>query len=140
MTTYELADGDPKLYLSPELEKEAEQRQSKALEVDARAGIIGEYLSRKLPEHWFLMNIEDRRMWLENNSEAEGEEERTEVCTYEIWCECLGYPERTFNSKESRPLTVILKSLGWVSAGRAKRMGPYGVQKIFTKPEDDILS
>lgn len=139
MTTYELEDRDPKLWLSPELEKEAQRQQNKALEVDARAGIIEEYLARKLPEHWYLMSIEDRRMWLENNSEADGMDERTEVCTLEIWCECLGYPERAFGGKESRLIAVILKSLGWISSGKQKRLGPYGKQRVFVRAEDDIL-
>ena len=120
-------------------EKEAQRQQNKALEVDARAGIIEEYLSRRLPEHWYLMSIDDRRMWLENNSEADGMDERTEVCALEIWCECLGYSERNFNGKESRPINVIIKSLGWVSSGKQKRMGPYGKQRVFVRSEDDIL-
>lgn len=139
MVTYELEDREPKLWLTGELEKEAEKQQNKALEVDARAGIIDEFLNRKLPEHWDSMNIEARRMWLDNSDYDEGTVERTEVCTYEIWCECLGYPERALSRKESVPLALILKSLGWVSRSM-KRVPNYGPQRIFIRGEDNDLA
>jgi len=138
MTLYELEERQPRLWLTPELEKEAEQQQRKALETDARAGLIENFLERKLPENWDWMTTEERRMWLENNNSEAGEVTRTEVCNYEIWCECLGYPERAFNAKESRPITVILKSLGW-NFKTIKRTGPYGKQRIFAKDEDDLF-
>ena len=137
MTTYELEERDPQLWLTPELEKEAQQYQNAALEVDPRAGIIEQYLDRKLPEDWQLMTIEERRIWLDNNNIGEGVDTRSEVCIYEVWCECLGYPERAFSSKEARPLALILKSLGWVR-DKAKRVGPYGVQKVYRKPDEKV--
>ena len=59
-------NGEP-LFLTHEVEKQAEAEQSGALESDVREGMVEEYLERLLPEDWDRMDLAERRGFLRND-------------------------------------------------------------------------
>ena len=124
--------GEP-LYLPKELEAVAREVQETYEEENPRAGIIADYLERKLPEGWNDMDVYQRRQWLE--SDAEGTTPRTHVCTMELWTEALGCnPDKLdrYGSKEIRD--IMSKLTEWRHRGNDRRtFKPYGRQRYFER-------
>ena len=56
-------DGEP-LYLEPDMEAEAMQKQEEHTEESSKAGLIREYLDTPLPEDWTNLDIGARRRYL----------------------------------------------------------------------------
>ena len=126
--------GEP-LYLSKELEAVARATQETYEEENPRAGLVAEYLDRKLPAGWEDMDLYSRRSWLETN--AEGTEERTVVCTLEIWAEALGGNPDKFDRYAGKEVRDILAGMPeWRHMGNLTRtIKPYGRQRYFVKEE-----
>lgn len=124
--------GEP-LYLSRELEAVAREVQEAYEEENPQAGIVAEYLDRKLPEGWDDMDLFARRQWLETN--AKGTDERAVVCALEIWAEALsGNPDRLdrYAIKDIHAIMAGMK--GWRRTGNAmKTIKPYGRQKYYQR-------
>lgn len=125
-----LAQGET-LYLPAELENVAREIQDAHLEKDDRAGIVREFIERKLPKNWATLDTFERRAWLDMG--GEGTEERTTVSGIEVWAECYGKPIENYERKESLAIARILKTFrDWVPVGPA-RIPLYGQQKIYAK-------
>ncbi len=124
--------GEP-LFLPPELEAAAREIQELYEEEDPRAGIVAQFLERKLPAAWETMDLYSRRQWLEG-SEL-GTVERTTVSGYEIWAEALGQnPDRMDAYEGKRLRSLIEKQPGWRHQGSARiTTGPYGRQRYYKK-------
>jgi predicted P-loop ATPase len=126
--------GEP-LYLSKRMEKIAQEIQEAYEEENPRAGIVAEYLDRKLPANWADMDTYSRRCWLEGDEE--GTVERQAVCTLEVWAEALGgNPDKfdRYDSKEVRDIMARMK--GWQNKGRQQRtFKPYGRQRYYERTE-----
>lgn len=124
------------LLLSPEAEKEARKIQSDLTEGSEKAGMIEDYLSKRLPTGWDKMDLFNRQEYLaqyEARPDDPGEKEREYVCTLEIWCEAFGQDKSRFTNKDSRELSAILLNiLGW-KLGPTHRFGPYGIQRSFLR-------
>lgn len=124
--------GEP-LYLPKELDAVAREVQETYEEENPRAGIIADYLERKLPQGWDDMDTYQRRQWLE--SDAEGTEPRTFVCTMELWTEALGgHPDKLdrYGSKEIRD--IMSKLTEWKHRGNKKiTFKQYGRQRYFER-------
>jgi len=122
------------LYLDDKkLERHARLIQDSHLEKDERAGIIGDYLDRALPNDWYTLDTYQRRDWL-SDDKAEGTEERTRVCIYEIWAECLMKDINSITRRDSFEIGRILKSFrSWAATGDNFRFGAYGSQKAYVK-------
>ena len=124
--------GEP-LYLSKRMEKIAQEIQEAYEEENPRAGIVAEYLDRKLPENWADMDTYSRRCWLEGDEE--GTIERQTVCTLEIWAEALGgNPDKfdRYDSKEVRDIMARMRT--WQNRGRLQRtFKPYGRQRYYER-------
>ena len=121
------------LFLPPELEAAAREIQELYEEEDPRAGIVAQYLERKLPEGWADMDLYSRRQWLEGSDP--GTVERTTVCAYEIWAEALGQnPDRMEPYEGKRIRAIMEKQSGWRHQGYARTpTGPYGRQRYYQK-------
>lgn len=121
------------LYLPRELETIAREVQEAYEEENPQAGIVAEYLDRKLPDGWDNLDLFSRRQWLETN--AEGSTERTVVCALEIWAEALnGNPDKLdrYAIKEIHAIMASIK--GWRRMGRLqKTIQPYGRQRFYQK-------
>lgn len=124
------------LLLSPEAEKEARKIQSDLTEGSEKAGMIEDYLSKRLPTGWDKMDLFNRQKYLaeyEARPEDPGEKEREYVCTLEIWCEAFEQDKSRFTNKDSREISAILLNiLGW-KLGPTHRFGPYGIQRSFLR-------
>lgn len=65
-------------------------------------------------------------------------EDKTEVCIIEIWENVLGNSFSKPTRKESNDIALILQSLGvWERVENPKRMGKYGLQKIWRRRKFD---
>lgn len=122
------------LYLPKELEAYAREVQETYEEENPRAGIIADYLDRRLPMDWDIMDLYSRRQWLEGSG-TDGTELRTTVCTMEIWAEALGgNPDKLdrYAGKEIREIMAGLPE--WRSSGNKKlTIRPYGRQRYFER-------
>lgn len=127
------ANGE-KLYLDSELESYARDIQDAHLEKDDRAGIVREFIDKKLPKNWATMDSYERRAWLDLGSE--GTEERKTVSCIEIWVECYGKQMENCERRDSLAIARILKTFrDWVPMGSV-RIPLYGAQKIYAKGGD----
>lgn len=121
------------LYLPRELEAAAREVQETYEEENPRAGIVQEYLERRLPADWDIMDLLARRQWLEGTQE--GTVPRTTVCTMEIWAEALGgNPDRLdrYAGKEIRE--IMERMPGWRHNGNQRlTIRPYGRQRFYER-------
>ena len=124
------------LLLSPEAEKEARKIQSDLTEGSEKAGMIEDYLSKRLPGDWDHKDLGERLRYLANYDERlndPDEKEREYVCTLEIWCEAFGQDKSRFTNKDSREISAILLNILGLRLGGSKRIPLYGKQRIFTR-------
>lgn len=122
-----------KLFLPRSLEKMAREIQEAYEEENPRAGIVADYLDRKLPSGWEDMDLYTRRTWLESG--ADGTTERTTVCTLEIWAEALGgNPDKMdrYASKEIRDILAGMPEWRRPQDDR-RRVRPYGQQRVYER-------
>lgn len=121
------------LLLPRHLETVAREIQGGYEEENPRAGLVADYLDRKLPEGWDDLDLYTRRQWLETDSE--GTVERQTVCALEIWAEALGgSPDRIdrYDIKEIRDIMAGMP--GWRRVGTLTRTTkPYGRQKYWRR-------
>jgi predicted P-loop ATPase len=121
------------LRLPPHLERVAREVQETYEEENPRAGIVADYLDRKLPEDWETMDLYTRRAWLESG--AEGTIRRTTVCTLEIWAEALGgNPDKMdrYGAKDIRDIMAGLPEWRRPKNSRT-RIKLYGRQRIYER-------
>jgi predicted P-loop ATPase len=125
-----------KLFLTKELEEQARASQEMHSEKDERQGMILEYLDRLLPESWELLDVYERRNWLES-TENGGKVLRDRVCTAEVWCECLGKEKEDMTRYNTRDVNDILRSLeGWEAVTSTANFKLYGKQKYYERKLD----
>lgn len=123
-----------KLYLSKDLERQAREVQAMYEEENPRAGLIAEYLERKLPTGWENMDTYTRRLWLE--TDTEGTEPRQVVCTLEIWAECLGgNPDKIDRYAVKEIVDIMAAMPEWRYRGRRRQrtIKPYGRQRYYER-------
>lgn len=124
------------LYLSREMEAVAREVQAEYEEETPQAGIIAEYLDRKLPRDWNTMDLYSRRQWLETT--AEGEVEREYVCALEIWAEALnGNPDKLDRYAIKEIHSILNHMTDWSRKGNSLKKFPlYGRQKFYRREHD----
>ena len=121
------------LYLPKELEAAAREVQETYEEENPRAGLVAEYLDRRLPEGWDDLDLYTRRQWLE--TDAAGTTQRTTVCTLEIWAEALGNSPDRFDRYAGKEIRDIMAKMpGWRACGnKIKTFKHYGRQRYFER-------
>jgi len=132
----ELFKKGEKLYLPKDIERMAREVQETYEEENPRAGIVAAYLDRLLPADWEEKDTYTRRAWLEADAQ-DGTEERTTVCTLEIWAEALGENPNRFDRYAAMEVRNIMAGLPeWRHQGN-KRMTfrLYGRQRYFRRIE-----
>ncbi|GMA52596.1 hypothetical protein GCM10025857_39530 [Alicyclobacillus contaminans] len=126
--------GEP-LFLSAELEEEAEKRRQVHMERDTLEGQIEAFLERPIPVDWQKWTLERRRLfWGGGIRDDITLVPRDRVCAVEIWRECLGDYRAVMPKAEAHRINAVLENLpGWERAG-IQRFGPdYGRQKGFRR-------
>ena len=120
------------LFLSINAEELARAEQRKHSETDERKGIINKYLDTLLPSNWETLEIEERRMYLDD-PKNEGAE-REHVCVAEVWCECLGKEKEDMDRYKTRDINDILRSLENFEQSRSsKSFKIYGTQRFYSR-------
>lgn len=126
-------------YLSPALEAKAREVQDQHTEINAKQGLIENFLERLLPEDWDARALEDRLLFLHGGfgDEETGTVRRTRVCALEIWQELFNGDPKAFTPIQAREINNMLRRIkGWApSTGR--NCGPlYGRQRCYIRKED----
>jgi len=127
--------GEP-LFLSKEMEEEADKRRQEHMERDPLQGQIEEFLERPIPQDWQKWSLERRRMFW--NGGMTGEIKlvpRDKICAAEIWKECLS-ENKNMPKIEANRINRILETVkGWERASTARFGIEYGTQKCFKRVE-----
>lgn len=128
-------NGGRNLMLSERAAALAAKKQAEALEGGDHEGIVERYLDTLVPENWDCMTQEERRYFLEGDTNVKGSILRQEVSRMEIWSECDAFRKLYGNyRKEACPvLTRTLKRLGWTEVSSTRKT-PYGSQRVFRRP------
>lgn len=117
-----------------------EEMREPFVEEDDLTGRIQNYLDTRVPERWSTMSPENRILWLDMNKEdpTAGDTEITQVCSTQIWDECLRLPATMRDRAHLLAITNVLKSLpGWRALPRNKRLPFYGPQLTFVRTESN---
>jgi putative DNA primase/helicase len=128
------------LFLPPEIELEAFQKQMQHSEYDERTGMVQAYLETLVPPDWEDMDIYQRRSFLQGDElQEKGSVQRDKICIAEIWCEVLGGHQKEMNHFNTKPIHHIMQRMpGWIeSPGNKKRFKIYGVQKAYVRSQSN---
>ncbi|WP_289424138.1 hypothetical protein [Faecalibaculum rodentium] len=89
--------------------------------------VIIKYLTTPLPKNWEKLNPEERRAYLDGESDLQAEMVRDRVCLEEIIVECLRKKELLANVPFQKNLTKIMaRQTDWVRQAGGKLYAPYG--------------
>lgn len=124
------------LILSAEAEIIAQKEQLIHSESDERTGLIDRYLNTLLPRGWDDMDLDSRRMFLNEDDEIKvrGTQDRDYVCIAEIWAECMGKNKEDLDRYKSREYNTIMRTLqDWEVAKSVKNFKIYGTQKYYVR-------
>lgn len=128
-----------KLYLPPEIELLAADKQEEHSERDERMGLVQAYLNKLLPDNWDEMDVYQRRDYLRSDDElkAEGKVQRSRVCVAEIWCEVLGGMQKEMTRFNTKDLHDLMRKMpGWEEYETKIRFKDYGVQRGYIRTEN----
>lgn len=126
-----------KLYLDGEVKDYAVKEQEAHMEINAREGIIREFVSRKVPPDWNKRNLQQRKaFWANDFGQAEKSDElvqRDKICALEVWCEALGGDVKLLRKSDTREINDILSSIsGFIKADKPMRFNQdYGLQRGY---------
>ena len=122
---------DKSLMLPPDAANAARELQEAHTEGSEKAGLIADYLDKKLPDNWNAMDLYERKDYLDNYN-GSGTVPRQKVCTLEIWCEVFGGTKQNFTNAAARELNAIMQTMpGWHVGFRSRFGNLYGVQRAF---------
>ena len=127
------------LYLPSELEQKANVEQRSVIEMDDREGLVREYLSTLIPEHWYEWDLYKRRCFIRDPgdpTQPKGTIRRSHVSNMEIWVECFGKAQGDLKPADSFALnTIMLRIEGWEKKGTMFRDKVYGKQRVYVRKE-----
>lgn len=104
-----------KLYLPQTLEKNAIDEQQSHMEVNAREGVVREFVTRLVPKDWSRRSLSQRKAyWANEFGQTESSEElvkRDRICALEVWCEAFGGDVKFMRKSDTREINDILSSI-----------------------------
>lgn len=121
----------------------AEQEQRNHFDENPLQSDIYNFLDILLPppQEWYRMTLEQRKQYIQAVQSGEdtlkslrraGVYRRDRVSIKEIMCELYGYElNHPIERKISLDISRSLTALGWHKTGKAERINPYGLQRIF---------
>lgn len=134
---YKYKKGYP-IVLSEEAEKIAVKVQKDSMEQDDRLGIVYDYLEKLLPTTWNDLSINDRKSYITGYSSHIGKVKRKYVSNVEIWSECFQKNPLEIKRPDSFDISSIMAKLpNWKMTGKARRIGKYGVHKVYKRIEGE---
>lgn len=121
------------LYLTGEVEKEAQRRQESHREASPKEGLIEEFVSRKVPDDWSKWPLDRRRDFWANNATGDYNlVNRDRICALEVWCELFFSNQRDIKPQDVREINATLANMqGWKRSRNPLRCGPYNLQRGF---------
>lgn len=132
------------LYLGASLERTAAKIQHRHTEEYKYGGLILAALDKLIPapEVWDKMNRMERRAYYDPHADdsmmPKGTEERTEICSLQVWNEIIGLSHGSLNNWDARELNSFLRNLeGWEEAPGYKTFIFYGKQRYYRKKDTD---
>ena len=127
-------------YLTPEVEAMANEVQERHTELNAKQGLIENFLEILLPKGWDERDLEQRLMFLNGGfgEHEEGTEKRMKVCAIEIWLELFHGDPKGFTPLQAREINSALKRIpGWVQHCSTFCGKLYGRQRGFVRRETE---
>ena len=126
--------GEP-LYLSGEIEAAAKAAQEDHREINAREGLILEFLDRPVPEGWSKWPLDRRRVfWNGTVSGGIRLVPRDRVCALEIWCELFEGQKKDMRYSDTQEInSIIALAPGWKRQKSALKFGYCGAQRGFAR-------
>ena len=123
------------LYLTGGVERLAVEAQEGHREASGWEGMIEDFLETEVPLNWDSVDIQSRRMFLNNNAKTDEPLRKLDkVCASEIWVECLNGDPRYMKKQDSENISRILSRVkGWEKIPSNARFGPYGRQKGYRR-------
>lgn len=124
--------GEPLYMETEELKHAAKEAQEGHRDIDARAGMIEEFINRPVPDNYDNLSLSTRRMWWSGNLQNATPVKRTKVCALEIWCECLNGDIKQLRRQDSATINNILAGVsGWRRNKSIRRYGYCGRQRGY---------
>jgi hypothetical protein len=127
------------LYLTPELEGLALDKQEAYMEDNPKLGMIEEYLERPLPENWEELSPSERKDFIQGYLKVDVPltYQRQIVCIQEILAELFGMYVSNIPLYTIKEYHNLLKAIkGWEKLEKRQRT-VYGLQTVYQKiPED----
>lgn len=136
---YYYLKGENIMVMDEQIAKLAAVVQESHTEVSPKAGIIQEFVAKKVPENWSTLGVEERKIYWASPElqKAKNLVDRKKVCAAEIWVECFGKDFSQMRPTDTREINAILcKIPEFQSKNGAKpmRFGKfYGSQRGFTR-------
>lgn len=130
-----------KWFLNEEAETAAREIQEEHTEESAKAGMIREFVERKVPADWDNRTLEERLIYWEGDFEDPEESQlvgRTKICATEVWCELLHGDLKLFTQVQAREINAVLSRMsGWKKNRGLNYPGSYGRQRGFVPESCD---
>ena len=126
-----------KWFLTDEAETAARAVQEEHTEESAKAGMIREFVERKVPADWEDRTLEERLVYWDGDFEEPDESrlvDRTKICAVEVWCELLHGDLKQFTQVQAREINAVLNRLsGWQKVRGLSYKQSYGRQRGFIR-------
>lgn len=121
------------LYLTGEIEKQAQEMQEMHREASPKEGLIEDFIAREIPVDWQKWPLDRRRDWWAQATHGEIETvKRDRISAIEVWCELYNGSQKDFRQVDTREINNILQKLPNLSRSKSSfRCGPYGTQRGF---------
>ena len=121
------------LFLSGEIELQAQEMQEKHREASPKEGMITDFVAKEVPEDWQKWPLDRRRDWWAQTAHGETRTVRRDrISAIEVWCEAFNQNPRDIKQMDSREINAVLARIpGARRADTPFRIGPYGSQRGF---------
>lgn len=122
-----------RLYLTDEMEEQAQERQEEHREASAREGIIQDFVNKQVPIDWSKWTVDRRRDFWAGGVQGEIElVDRDRIAPIEVWCELFNGSIKDIRPSDTREINAVLANVkGWHRSKNPFRDGPYGTQRGF---------
>lgn len=123
------------LYLSGDIEKDANEEQESHREHSTREGLVREFIEKQIPEDWNKWVLDRRRMYWSGCVEGDIRTvDRSHVCALEIWCELFNGDFKGMKYTDAAEINSIIGMIdGWKKQKKVCRFGYCGPQRGFEK-------
>lgn len=121
------------LYLTGEIEKQAQEMQEQHREASPKEGMIIDFVAQEIPADWQKWTIDRRRDWWAQATHGEVETvKRERITAIEIWCELYNGNQKDIKQTDAREINAVLAKIPNLTRAKGPfRCGPYGTQRGF---------